>query len=333
MQNQTFKNPNKNIKNQSFYEEYPKPKRNSPAHQRAMQDEVINTIENTEFFNSDMWDKLEQYDYLEKESNKELEANLKRQKEIEKELKKQPQVKEEQKEELNENKIQKEDPLKDRKLLEDELKNLKNKEKDLKNRVEEAKNEVTEALTNAIRAKDIGELIRALIKAYQASCQKRVLNDKLKDNLDEKALRQKELLAIKRFHGIAKDIENLSSNQENKNFVRDMCLKVVGAREEAKKHKHSLENAKEYYKKFENCLSGYEMKNEKGQALAKTQAQKLFNEVKEKCPEYRMAYKTQFRKVDVFLNPEKATKQEMAKQRLNNIKKAKAYANQARMAI
>lgn len=34
-------------------------------------------------FQKDIWDKLEQYDYLEKETNKELEENQKKQKEIE----------------------------------------------------------------------------------------------------------------------------------------------------------------------------------------------------------------------------------------------------------
>lgn len=316
--------------NQAFYEEKPRP--NSPAHHRKVNQEVIDTIEKSDFFQKDIWDKLEQYDFLEKESNKEIEENLKRQKEIEEKLKN-PEEKEEKQKELDEDKIKKEDPLKDRKLLEDELKNLKNKEKDLRNRVEEAKNEVTEALANAIKAKDIGELIRVLIKAWQAHCQKRVLNDRLKDNLDEKALRNKELADIKKFDKIAKDIANLSKNDENKNFVREMCLKVVGARAEAKTYKHSLENAKEYYKKFENHLSGYEMKNDKAQANAKASIEKLFAEVKQKCPEYRNLYKNQFRKIDIFLHPEKAQKQELAKQRLHKVKKAKSYANQAKMAI
>lgn len=321
--------------NQVFQEEKPKP--NSPAHHRKVNQEVIDTIENTEFFQKDIWDKLEQYDYLEKETNKELEENQKKQKEIEEKLNNLPQTKEEKEEEKqnapDENKIRKEDPLKDRKLLEDELKELKNKEKDLKNRVEEAKTEVTEALSNAIKAKDIGELIRALLKAWQANCQRRVLNDRLNDNLDENALRKQELSAIKRFHKIAKDIESLSTNEENKNFAREMCLKVVGARADAKAHRIQLQNAKDYYKRFENLLSGYDMKNDQAQANTRTSIEKLFSQMKEKCPEYRNLYKTQFRKIDILIHPEKAQKHELAKQRLQSVKNAKAYANQARMVI
>ncbi|EAL8904137.1 hypothetical protein D0B03_07465 [Campylobacter upsaliensis] len=315
-------------------EENVKPKKNSPAYQRLVQQDVIDTIENTEFFQKDIYDKLEQYDFLTKQSDKEIEDNLKRQKELEEQLKnfKEPESQEKQ-ENINDDTIQKEDPLRAKKLIEDELKTLKNKEKDLRNRVEEAKAEVTEALSNAIKAKDIGELLRALVKAFNAYIAQRNLNGKLKDELAEKKLRQQELNNIKKFHQIAKDIGSLSNNEENKNFLREMCLKVVNARNDAKNHKRSLENAKEYYKKFENLLSGYEMKNEKAQKNAKESIEKLFKEVKEKCSEYRGIYKNQFRKIDTFLNPEKIQKQELAKQRLNKVKKANAFKNQAQMAI
>lgn len=321
------------MQKQEYFKEE-KPKKNSPTYQRLVQQDLIDTIENTEFFQKDIYDKLEQYDFLEKESNKEIEENLKKQKELEEELKNfKESEKEKEPEKFKDDKIQKENPLRDKKLIEDELKALKNKEKDLRNRIEEAKAEVTDALTNAIKAKDIGELLRALIKALNAYMAKRNLNGKLKDELEEKSLRNKELKDIKKFHKIAKDIGSLSNNEENKNFLREMCLKVVNARNDAKKHKRSLENAKDYYKKFDNLLSGYEMKNEKAQALTKTSIEKLFKEVKEKCPEYRGVYKNQFRKIDTFLNPEKIQKQELSKQRLNKVKKANVFKNQAQMAI
>ena len=55
--------------------------------QESIEKECISDIENSDFYKSDAYDKLEQFSAYEENINKELEENLKRQKEIEEQLK------------------------------------------------------------------------------------------------------------------------------------------------------------------------------------------------------------------------------------------------------
>lgn len=206
---------------------------------------------------------------------------------------------------FNENNIKREDPLKEKKALEAELKQLKNREKDIRNRIDEAKAEVTDALVAAIKAKDIGELIRALIKAYNAWKQKRALKGKLGIQLDERKLVKSQLKKLKKFHKIAKDIERLSSEPENRDFLRSMSLTLVKARRGAKHYLGSLNQAKTYYKRFESYFKNLNSNDAKVQANAKGSIEKLFKEVMKKMPEYQNLYKKQFEKIQNFLNPQK----------------------------
>ncbi|WP_273403931.1 hypothetical protein [Campylobacter avium] len=59
----------------------------SANHQESIEKECISDIENSDFYKSDAYDKLEQFSAYEENINKELEENLKRQKEIEEQLK------------------------------------------------------------------------------------------------------------------------------------------------------------------------------------------------------------------------------------------------------
>lgn len=94
-ENTTFTDDKKERDFEKEYQDFVKEQENikkdfkphSVNHQESIEKECISDIENSDFYKSDAYDKLEQFSAYEENINKELEENLKRQKEIEEQLK------------------------------------------------------------------------------------------------------------------------------------------------------------------------------------------------------------------------------------------------------
>ena len=278
----------------------------SANHQEFIEEQNIKDIESTDFYKSDMWDKVERFSAYEKEANEELEENKKRQEKIEEELNNR---KENEQENQNnkERQFTKEDVKhKSTEDLEKELKNLKFRERELKNDLSETRREIGNEISNILEAKDINQLITALLKIFQRMEQRRIIKYRLKHNKDSIKLSKAELKQLKLLKKITKDMQKALKNEDNINTILAMQQTLVESRKESSKELQENKNNKKLSKEFENLMKDYERNkgNPKRQDNILNSFENLFTKnmqgEKSIAKSFEKTHQEQFKKINEF---------------------------------
>ena len=300
-------------------------KPHSANHQESIEKECISDIENSDFYKSDAYDKLEQFSAYEENINKELGENLKRQKEIEEQLKQNTQ---ENNKENNENFNKEKVNPKDKEDLEKELKELRIKERELKNDLDEKRRQSQDDFIKCLNAKDMNELISLLSKIYYRRKERKAIKERLKDNKENQKLSKEELKILLKLESIAKDLSQLAKNEENKEFLFDISKGFVDERKEARENLKEISKSKDISKSFTRIMEDFEKASKKADIKKQNELINEFGKLYEKTlmenSEFKNTHQEQFKKVKDFYEKTVLKRESVNANKKDNIFK-KAY--------
>lgn len=193
--------------------------------------------------------------------------------------------------------------IKSLETLKKELQRLKDEEENIKQSQKDNNQNIESAIAELFSAKDINQLIRAMMKIIRGSSKARLLSQNFKDKKAQRKEKNKEIEEIKakdeQIEEFLKVFEKVGDSKEAKELMYVLLKNMREDKKVIEKDYTILEKEQSFYKDIESLLRKRENTNNL-EANTKD-LQKLFEKINKETPNFKTHYPKAFESTEYIL--------------------------------